>query len=116
PATYWSLCGLTRNCPASMGQQSVRAASRKTSPAITAGRGGSQASLLTAEGSEDDTRTPSGEQEERGRGPELGDREQEPGGERERGRGGNAQRLLQGQDEKPFPHAKTPGREQGEKP
>src|SRR5690348_7111343 len=98
-----------------MGQQSERAASRKTSPAIAAGRGGSQGSLLTVEGSEGDTRTPSGEQKERGRGPELGDRKQQPGGERERGRRGNAERLLQCQDEKPFPHAQAPGREEREK-
>jgi len=43
--------------------------------ATTAGRGGSQDSLAREEASEDDTRAPAREQEERGGGPELGQRD-----------------------------------------
>src|SRR6266540_2201424 len=97
----------------SIGQQRLRAASANTRVARMAGRGGSQASAPMGVASEGGTRAPSREQKERGRGPELGQGEQEPRRDRQRGGGGDPERLLQHQDEQPFPHAQAAGREQG---
>ena len=56
-----------------------------------------------------------GKQQERHRGPELGDGEQQAGGDRERRGGADADGSLQHQNEYSFPHADPARGEEGEK-
>src|SRR5919112_1233128 len=111
PATYWS--SPRRNLPASIGQQSVRAASRNTASARSAGRRGSNGARAMS--SVGDTRSPSGKGQERGRRPELGDRQQHARRERQRGGGGRTDGPLQHQDEHALSDAEAARGEQREK-
>src|SRR5216683_2723299 len=96
-----------------MGQQRVPAARRNTTTAINAGRRGSKGTTTPPSGC--DTHSPPREGEERDRGPELGDREQQPRCERQRGGGADAERLLQHQDEQSLPDTDAARREEGQK-
>src|SRR4051794_12331598 len=90
PAMYWS--SPSRNFPPSIGQQTVSIASTKTANARSAGREGSKLSPGRGVESERNTRTPPGEEKERGRRAELGEREQHAGREGEHGRRRQAKR------------------------
>src|SRR5512134_3648405 len=99
---YWS--SPTRKRPPSMGQQSVAAAMTKIARATSAGRRG-----WYGPESECDTRVSPRESQERHSGPELGDRQQHPRGQRERRGRADPQRTLQHEDEQALAHPEPPG-------
>src|SRR2546426_7251223 len=107
---YWS--SPTRKRPESIGQHNVPAARTKTRTATKAGYRGAQSSEDADSGC--NTRSTPREDEERDRGPDLGDGQQHPGRQGESGGGPDADRSLQHENEKPLSDAEASRDEKGE--